>query len=384
MHLRATVRLAQTLAIVVPSLFVGGPSKLRAQNWRPVDRVLSRMVDSGVESISPRRVTRLWIAFDGAITAALNAPMSLDSLNRILIDRPGYEGPSPGQATLRLPNATFWRELPRDAPDYFIAAIDSSATTLLSVVHSPSVNGPSHLSVFQRRHGRWTRTGSLSSPRSLSANRISIKDGRILLITLETWTRADGSESWVKLWRLSGGQLARIERNDTTQLQDADVEPKDGAVVIRVSQFPRYVGACTMCTRLYYEYSFSALGTGIRERRESLNPWASLVDSLYSLTAKGNMSEAKALLLPRVSLSSVLGKTPQFASDTGDFRAGTGHADIAVGALQDCARYWRFRSVRQPNGQWRIAGVRPGRWTGDSIVFDQQASPIRQPKGRCS
>ncbi|HEY7395141.1 MAG TPA: hypothetical protein VH559_09860, partial [Gemmatimonadaceae bacterium] len=114
-------------------------------------------------------MSQLWIAFDAAIVAELNAHASLDSINRVLSRRPGFEGPSPGQATLQLPTATFWRELPRDAPNYFVAAIDAASTTLLAIVQTPSTNGPSHLTVVQNRGGTWQLTSAFSSQRQLAA-----------------------------------------------------------------------------------------------------------------------------------------------------------------------------------------------------------------------
>jgi hypothetical protein len=342
------------------------------------------MVDSGTHSVSPKGVSRLWSAFDAAIVAELNAHASLDSINRVLSRRPGFEGPSPGQATLQLPTATFWRELPRDAPNYFVAAADAASTTLLAIVQTPSTNGPSHLTVVQNRGGTWQLTSAFSSQRQLAAYRIPTRDTSVWMATLETWTRADGSESRVKLWRLTRGRLSRIPRTDTTQFQDAGVQPSDNALVISVSQFPRYLIACTMCTRLEFAYTFTASARGIQERRKSLNPWALLVDSLYWLTAARKNVEAKALLPRTVSLSSVLGKDAEFVSDSGDFRTGEGFADISVNRWRDCPPYWRFRSARQPSGEWKIVDVHAGRWTGDSVVFDRQAAMGQQRNGGCS
>jgi hypothetical protein len=376
------LRFAFTSVVVASSVVQATP--VRAQSWRAVDRALSQIVDSPADSVSSKQASQLWTAFDAAIVGALNAHASLDSINRVLSRRPGFQGPSPGQATLHLPNATFWRELPRDAPNYFVAVVDAASATLLAIVQTPFTNGPSHLSVLQKRRGVWQQTSAFSSQRQLSAYRIPTRDTSIFLTTLETWTRADGSESQVKLWRLTRGRLSRITRADTTQFQDADVQQTDTALVVDVSQFPKYVSACTMCTRLAFSYTFTASIRGVHEHRESLNPWALLVDSLYSMAAAHKNVTAKGLLPRRVSLTSLTGKDPEFASDSGDFRIGEGFADISVDALRGCERYWRFRSARQPSGVWKIVDVRPGRWNGRSVVFDDRASRRRLPNGPCS
>ena len=378
---RSSARLLVVLAIAV--LSGGRSTPLRAQDWRSVDQTLTLVVDSGAEALSPRRLSRLRSAFDVAVTAELNAGTSLDSINRLLAHRPGYAGPSPGQSTLKLPNATFWRELPREAPTYFVAPVDSAATTLLAIMQSPSTNGPSHLSVFRRRQGRWERSSGFSSDEQVAAYRIPARDTAVFLATLETWMRADGSESRFKLWRLAQGQLHRLARPDTVKFQDADVEPTDSALVITVSQFAGNVSACTMCTRLYYAYLFTASGRGVSENAVSLNPWALLVDSLYAMTAKGETRGARALLPRSTSLKALSGKDPEFMADSGDPRAGDGRADILV-RPGDCERYWRFRSVRQPSGAWKIVEVRPGRWTGDSVVFDDRARVQRHANHGCT
>jgi len=342
------------------------------------------MIDSQADSVAPKQASQLWVAFDAAIVGGLNAHASLDSINRILSRRPGFRGPSPGQATVHLPNATFWRELPRDAPNYFVAAVDTASATLLAIVQTPFTNGPSHLSVIQKQGGIWQQTSAFSSHIQISAYRIPTRDTNMFLTTLETWTRADGSESQVKLWRLTRGRLSRLSRSDTTQFQDADVQQTDTALVIDVSQFPKQVSACTMCTRLAFTYTFTASTRGVQEHRESLNPWALLVDSLYSMTAARKNVAAKALLPRQVTLNSVTGKDPEFVADSGDIRIGDGFADISVNAWFGCTRYWRFRSARQPSGVWRIVAVRPGRWNGDSVIFDDPAAKRRLPNGPCS
>jgi hypothetical protein len=372
------MRLPSTLLIaslVASSVYT---TAARAQNWRAVDQVLSRMVDSGAGSVSQKRLSQLWIAFDAAIVAELNANVTRDSVNQILSRRPGFEGSSPGQATMQLSNATFWRELPRDAPNYFVAAIDPASATVLAVVQTPFMNGPSRLTAIQRQRGVWRQTSAFSSQRPLAVYRIPTRNSGVLLATLETWTRADGSASRVTLWRLVRGELRRILRSDTTEFQDADVQQTDTALVINVSQFPRYVSACTMCTRLDFEYTFAASPRGVREHRESLDPWAFLVDSLYLMAAAHKNSQAKELLAPSVSLESILGKRPEFMSDSGDFQKGEGRADIGIDRWSGCAQYWRFRTVRQPSGAWKIVDVRAGRWTGDSVVFDDRVSVRRQ------
>ena len=377
----SSARILGVLAIAV--LSSGRSTPLRAQGWRSVDQMLTLVVDSGAEALSPRRLSRLRNAFDAAVTTELNAGISLDSLNRLLTHRPGYAGPSPGQSTLKLPNATFWRELPREAPTYFVAPIDRDATTLLAIMQSPSINGPSHLSVFRKRQGRWERSSGFSSDEQIAAYRIPARDTAIFLATLETWIRADGSESRFKLWRLAQGQLHRRARPATVKFQDADVAPTDSALVITVSQFSGNVSACTMCTRLYYAYLFTASERGVSENAVPLNPWALLVDSLYAMTAKGNTRAARALLPPSTSLRSISAKYPQFVADSGDPRAGDGRADIVI-RPGDCERYWRFRSVRQPSGAWKIVEVRPGRLAGDSVVFDDRASAQRHSKNGCN
>jgi hypothetical protein len=130
------------IALAIVALSGGRSTPLRAQSWGSIDRTLSLMAHEGADTVPNRRVSHLWSAFDSAVVAELNARTPVDSINRLLSRRPGYRGQSPGQETLRLPNATFWRELPRDAPTYFVAPIDSASTVLLAIAQSPSVNGP--------------------------------------------------------------------------------------------------------------------------------------------------------------------------------------------------------------------------------------------------
>jgi hypothetical protein len=239
--------------------------------------------------------------------------------------------------------------------------------------------------VFRHRQGRWQRNSGFSSDWQIEAYRVPSRDTAVFLTTLETWTRADGSESRVKLWREDGGQLHSIARTDTTLFQDADVTVTDTAVLIVASQFPSHVSACVLCTRLVFAHAFTASATGIRQRTVSLNPWAMLVDSLYGMTARGQTRGVSALLPRTVSLKSIWGHDAGFvAADSGDFQAGNGRADVLVSSTRNCYRYRRFWSARQPSGFWRIVAVQAGHGERDSLIFDDRASGSHHSDAKCS
>ncbi|HKW11062.1 MAG TPA: hypothetical protein VJO33_11840, partial [Gemmatimonadaceae bacterium] len=241
--------------------------------------------------------------------------------------------------------------------------------------------GPSQLSVYSRVNDRWQRSAGFVSHRQLLLYRIPGRDGPPVLATMETWTRADGSEGELKLWRVQDGLLRRIPRADTALFQDVDVEETDSALYLSSSQFPREVDACTMCTRLMHQHMFTASAGRVHEMKVSLTPWADLVDELYGELARGRVAAAQRLLLSPLRASELAGAGPRFHADTGDFEAGEGTAVVQL-ASSECDRTLRFRSRRQDDGRWLIVRVDRGRWNWDSDVFIPE-SKKSQTKGLC-
>ena len=111
------------VGFVIAVLVVITPTRAMPQSWRAVDRAIGAALDTTVDSIPPRRYAALWQAFDRAVLASLRSRASIDSINTILSRRKAFAGPSAGQQTASVGGATFWRELPRDAPSYYVAGI---------------------------------------------------------------------------------------------------------------------------------------------------------------------------------------------------------------------------------------------------------------------
>ena len=348
------------------------------RSWQRIDRAADATALSRADSLVRERF--LWRLFDSAVVSALDRSLSIDSINRTLARRHQYRGPTPGQMTLQTADATFWRQLPRDAPSFYVAALGADVPDVLLGVFQIERewgNGPSHLSIYRRIGDRWQRATGISSDREIFAYRIPGDSGSAALATIEHWQRADGDESELKFWRFENGGLRRIARADTTRFQDLNIGYKDSALVLWSAQFPRHVEACTMCTRLIYEHVLTAAEGRVREQIHSLSPWASLVDDFYGYLADRRVGAAQRLLSPSIRATALAGGEPEFQADTGDFEAGRGTAVVSV-AGGDCGRTFQFRSQRLPDGQWRIVDVELGRWDWDRRVFIRTLDSARQ------
>ena len=371
-------------AVVVAVLVLMAPipgGAMQQREWRAVDRAIAGVHDTTLDSIPISRERHLWQSFDAAVLAALRSGTSVDSINGILARRHGYSGPSGGQPTASVGGATFWRELPRDAPTYYVAPVEPDRDDVLVGVFQVEylwANGPSHVSIYSRSAqpgSRWIRSAGFTSDRQIELYRIPSDSGAPILATFETWTRADGSQAELKLWRLDGTSLVRVPRvvRDTALFQDLDVEVTQDALVLRSLQFPRYVSACAMCARLALERTLRVAQGRIAESVVSDNPWVTLVDSLYGLLGRGRITAARAMLPFPGLAKRVLGLDPDFHSDTGSMEAGRGNVVVHVGSNPDGA--WRFESRRGADGVWRIVAVQPGRWRNHAYEFGPALKP---------
>lgn len=356
---------------------------MQQSEWRAVDRAVAGVHDTTLDSIPISRERHLWQSFDAAVLAALRSGTSVDSINGILARRRGYSGLSGGQPTASTGGVTFWRELPRDAPTYYVAPVGPDRDDVLVGVFQVEylwANGPSHVSIYSRSAppgSRWIRSAGFTSDRQIELYRIPSDSGAPILATFETWTRADGSQAELKLWRLDGASLVRLPRvgRDTSLLQDLDVEVTQDALVLRSMQFPKFGSSCAMCTRLALQRTLKVSNGRVVESVESNDPWVTLVDSLYGLLARGRLSAARAMLPFPALAKRVSGAGPDFREDTGSVELGRGSMLVHVAELGDYDNVWRFVSRRGPDGVWRIVAVQPGRWRNHAYKFGPSLKP---------
>jgi hypothetical protein len=225
----------------------------------------------------------------------------------------------------------------------------------------PRTNGPSRLSIYSLHGGHWTRIGGLTSDEQIQLVATRGDNNSLLLGTLETYTRADGSESALKLWRLGDG-FGRYEFADTKALQDVSQETTESTIVLTSSQFPTNFSSCTMCTRARYRVTLSAKDGKVAVLREALNPWVDVLDRFFGFISRDERDSARTLVADDSLLRVLADRDVEAEADTGDLVGGWGRADLTLGYGADSPRYWRATVVRDTSRKWIIERVVRGLW----------------------
>lgn len=192
-----------------------------------------------------------WSAMDSLVIAALNGGVlpgaGLDSL---LARVPGYSGASPGEG-FQLGRVSFYSELPRYRPGYFVAPVRVGGRTLLLGTYSLTMNEPGRMSVYAQRAGRWSRIGRFDGRHPVTPYLLPLADSVMGIATMEDFVGGDHARGYVKLWRLTPSGL-RLERAEPGWLLDPRAETKDGALVVESDSFPPTIGGAYLGPRMSF------------------------------------------------------------------------------------------------------------------------------------
>ena len=304
---------------------------------------------------------------EAAILSLLRHGAAPEAINSWLVSLPGYEGPHPEKST-KVGSVTFYQEMARDQPSYFLAGLSASLPLVLVLqMNYPWVNGPSRASLLHRSAGTWKTVLSLQSEKQLELYPIVASPERAYVAVFERYTRADGSEGTLRFWRLGASGPRRIPIS-LPVLQDASFACSSTSLTAQALQFPAEIESCTMCTRREIEVTLTPQGDHPGVSIRNLNPWVAMVDSFYVLLAAHDSARARSLLLEPGLYPELVGKSAQAVADTGDI-AREGEVELYVDVDSSDYRYFRVISRADNGGRWRIAGLIKGVFHGGHIEW---------------
>jgi hypothetical protein len=323
------------------------------------DRALMRVLEPGAEEapwafpMDAVRMAPVWSAMDSLIVGRLRAGDDVAAIDSLMRTLRGYAAPTAGEGEV-IGRTHFYHSLPREAPSYLVAALDSPATVVVGV-YNLTMASAGRMSVFARRGGRWARIGGLQAKDPVRVFALPAGSGRWGMATVETFTGADRQECFLKLWTATAGTM----RRDTTyagRLLDCEVAAAEGEIRVTFSDYPRTLSAGLMGVRLDWDRTLRVSGGRLRaDADRSLNPWVLVVEQYFARRG----TPAAARLLDRPALARVLGTRPPAAvTDEGDLRAGRG--SVTIRRMNGGAVRWeRILSARGADGRWRIVDVQP-------------------------
>ncbi|HET6764187.1 MAG TPA: hypothetical protein VFH27_10965 [Longimicrobiaceae bacterium] len=353
-----TIRRAVAILLLLLPLAVRSAAGQRDPVVR-FDRALMRVLEPGAaempwdHQMEATAMRGVWNAMDTLVLSRLRVGDDLAAIDSLLRTLRGYAPATAGDGDV-VGHTQFYRTLPRHAPSYMVAALDSPATVVVGV-YNLTMASAGRVSVFARRAGRWSRVGGFQAANPVRVLSRPTGAGRWGMATVETFTGADRRECFLKLWTVSAGAM----RRDTAyagRLLDCEVTETDDGIHVAFSDYPRALSAGLLGVRLGWDRTLRVAGGRLRaDADRSLNPWVLVAEQYFARRG----TPAAARLLARPALAHDLGSgRPDATADEGNLQEGTGWLTVrtAVGGSES---WQRILSARGADGRWRIVDVQP-------------------------